>query len=301
MGVNMSAIFTGLLILELLILALLVMAGNKYAEYKSLAQAQGERFQLAFMAPASLMLLDKINFISRFPSAAQKIHEKIIRLYGSKEGLDCTRLFLAQVMSGALLTFIGFTFITVTAGGDYSIFIFGILMVPVVAYVGILDLDKKIKTREQNILIELPEFLNKIVLLVNAGETVQEAILKSGDRGAGEPNIDPDKNPLFVELQLVVNELRINRSFSDALEDFSRRCAIPEISVFTTTVLLNYRKGGEDFVQALRELSEQLWEKRKAIARTQGEEATSKLVFPMIVLFIVLMAIVASPAMMLFN
>lgn len=40
------------------------------------------------------------------------------------------------------------------------------------------DLEKKVKQRKDSIIIELPEFVNKIILLVNAGETVQGAMKK---------------------------------------------------------------------------------------------------------------------------
>jgi tight adherence protein C len=40
------------------------------------------------------------------------------------------------------------------------------------------DLHKKVRVREQQILLELPELLNSMVLLVGAGETVQRAILR---------------------------------------------------------------------------------------------------------------------------
>jgi tight adherence protein C len=64
-------------------------------------------------------------------------------------------------------------------------------------------------------------------------------------------------------------------------------------------VLLNYRRGGDDFVVALRELTRNLWEKRKALARTMGEEASSKLVFPMVITFGIVMVIVATPAILI--
>jgi tight adherence protein C len=85
------------------------------------------------------------------------------------------------------------------------------------------------------------------------------------------------------------------------MERFNRSCAVQEVSIFTTVLLLNYRRGGEHFVLALRELSYTLWEKRKAIARTRGEEASSKLVFPLVGILLVLMILVAAPAVLLMS
>jgi tight adherence protein C len=88
-------------------------------------------------------------------------------------------------------------------------------------------------------------------------------------------------------------------SFQQAFENFSKRCAVQEVSIFTTTVLLNYRRGGADFVLSLRDLSRMLWEKRKAISRTHGEQASSKLVFPMVVIFLIVIVLVGTPALMM--
>jgi len=73
-----------------------------------------------------------------------------------------------------------------------------------------------------------------------------------------------------------------------------------EVSIFATTVLLNYRRGGTDFVTALNRLSQELWQKRISLSRTLGEQASSKLVFPMVLIFIVVLIIIATPAIMLF-
>jgi len=44
-----------------------------------------------------------------------------------------------------------------------------------------------------------------------------------------------------------------------------------------------------------------MWERRKAMTRTLGEEAASKLVFPMVMIFMVVMVIVGAPAILMMN
>lgn len=148
--------------------------------------------------------------------------------------------------------------------------------------------------REQLILLELPELLNSLVLLVGAGETVQRAILRCVNSRQGD-----SAHPLYAELLKMTAEWEGGYSFQQAFENFSKRCAVQEVSIFTTTVLLNYRRGGADFVLSLRDLSRMLWEKRKAISRTHGEQASSKLVFPMVVIFLIVIVLVGTPALMM--
>ena len=149
--------------------------------------------------------------------------------------------------------------------------------------------------REQDIVMEMPELLNKIVLLVGAGETVQRAIIHCVERN------EDANHPLYAELKRMVLEWEGGHSFQQAFEQFNKRCGVQEVSIFTTTVLLNFRRGGSDFVLALRDLSRVLWDKRKAIARTRGEQASSKLVLPMVVIFMIVIVLLGAPAFMMMN
>lgn len=282
-------IFTSLQLLLFILLFLSV--GNRYKEF---INNYGDSFQFAFMAPASLALIDSLHLIERFPRIITGIHQKIIALYGNKHGFIHTKLFLAQLVSLNLLVLFLSSFFGLI-NQDILIFYFGLFLTVVLTLVSIKGLDKQIKKRQNEILIELPEFLNKVTLLVNAGETIQRAIIRSVEQKKA-----PEKSFLYKELLLTVNQLKNNELFSQVLEDFSKRCRVQEVSVFTTTVLLNYRRGGGEFVIALRSLAKELWEKKKALTRTLGEQASSKLVFPMVLIFLVVLIIIATPAIMLF-
>lgn len=268
-----------------------LLAGQRYKAF--LAEYTG-KFQLEFMAPASLYIIDRFRLMDRLHTRMNGIHQKIIMLYGVQKGLQHMKLFMAQLLSLIMIVLLLALGLSIAAEGELFIAVMGLLFAVITPVLMVRDLDTKIKKRKQEILLELPEFLNKVTLLVNAGETVQKAILHCVDQAK-----QPDRSPLYMELKEVANQLRNNYSFAQALEDFSKRCSIQEVSVFTTTVLLNYRRGGEEFVIALQELSRSLWEKRKAISRTLGEEASSKLVFPMVIIFMVVMVVVAAPAIMM--
>jgi tight adherence protein C len=136
--------------------------------------------------------------------------------------------------------------------------------------------------------------------LVDAGETVQKAIKQCVEQKK-LITFTVETNPLYYELNQMVTALNNNRSFQHVMEEFNKRCNVQEISIFTTTVLLNYRRGGLEFVYALRELSRMIWDKRLALTKTLGEEASAKLVFPMVLIFFIVMIIVAAPAILLMN
>jgi tight adherence protein C len=108
-------------------------------------------------------------------------------------------------------------------------------------------------------------------------------------------------HPLYVEFRGLLTMLNNRTPFPQAIEWFARRCAVHEVSLFANALLLNYKRGGDELAGTLRTLNAQLWHTRKTALLTLGEEASSKLVFPMAVLFLTVMVIVAAPAFFYLN
>jgi len=251
-------------------------------------------FPLSFMAPISLYLLDKTRLMDRFPNQVAWIHHKIMALYGRNHGFAYTRLFIAQLLSFIIIVcFLTVFFLLLSK--DILLLYYGIILMIFVPVFLIKGLKKKFKKKQEQMIMELPVFVNKVALLINAGETVQQAIIRSM-----EQKQQKETSYLYQEIRQSVHEIKNNVPFQQVLEDLSRRCGLQEVSIFTTTVLLNYRRGGDRLVTALNLLSKELWEKRKAMSRTLGEQASAKLVFPMVLIFLIVLIIIAAPAIMMF-
>lgn len=155
---------------------------------------------------------------------------------------------------------------------------------------------KKMKNIQEQILCEFPDFLNRFVLLLNAGESIHQAFERAAQSVAHNR-----PGPLSKLLLRALLSWSNGGTFPDALERLRRDCGLPDVGVFASTVLLYYRKGGSDLAAVLREMCETLWEKRKAHILAAGERASSKMVFPMALIFLVVSAIVAAPAVMSLN
>jgi len=158
------------------------------------------------------------------------------------------------------------------------------------------ELKKKVRGRQRAFVAELPTFLHKLSLLLAAGETVQRAWQRAGTAG---PN--NEGHPLYAELARTNQDIERGVPFPKALEDMHRRCGFHEVGALVTTVLMNYKRGGEAFALALQDASRLMMEKKHAVVRMQGEEASTKLLFPMLLMLIAVMAIVAAPAVMLMH
>jgi len=182
------------------------------------------------------------------------------------------------------------------AKSDVSVVALLALVTAVAPIVRWRDLKKQVDRKRQAIVSELPTFLHKLSLLLAAGETVQRAWQRAG---AARP--EKERHPLYAELARTNQEVAQGVPFPKALEDMHRRCGFHELSALVTTVLMNYKRGGEAFALALQDASRLMMEKKHAAVRTQGEEASTKLLFPMLLMLAAVMLIVAAPAVMLMN
>ncbi|MHA0857202.1 type II secretion system F family protein [Paenibacillus sp. CMAA1364] len=289
-----------LIVLCTIILILLVggwtilnyMSGRKY---RTLIKIPMEGLRLRKIVTPMLYLLDKGRIVARFPFFFYRVQRAIQKIHGGRYSGEMTMLYLGEMMCYSWLLLSLGCVMSIAMGDKMGLILGGglAILLPVAM---VKDLHSKVQVRDQEILIELPELLNKIVLLVGAGETVQKAIAH-----CVEVKKDEREHPLYQELIRMVGDWDGGYSFQQAFESFSKRCALQEVSMFTTTVLLNFRRGGQDFSLALRDLSRTLWERRKTITRTRGEQASSKLVFPMVVIFMIVVVLVGSPAMMMMN
>jgi tight adherence protein C len=253
---------------------------------------------IAQLLPISLYGMERLRLMERYPLHVAKLHLKWVNYQGGNQSLEQTKLFIAKILTLMWLCISVFTCLGFVS--DPIFFSCGACFTIIIPVAFIQDLNRKLKRKKRFILIELPEFLNKLTLLVDAGETVQMAIKQCVEQKK-QVTLTIETSPLYHELNQMVNALNNNRSFQHVMEEFNKRCNIQEVSIFTTTVLLNYRRGGIEFVYALRELSRIIWDKRLALTKTLGEEASAKLVFPMVFIFLIVMIIVAAPAILIMN
>src|SRR5665647_1753408 len=244
----------------------------------------------------SMYLIKQFRLMERYPLQVARLHLKWGNYHGGSQSLEQTKLCIAQIITYMWLVLLSFTILGF--GVDSAFFSCGACITIIIPVAIIQDLNRKLKFKKRLMLIELTEFINKLTLLVDAGETVQKAIKRCVEQKK-QLDLTNKTSPLYYELNQMVIALNNNRSFQHVMEEFNKRCNVQEISIFTTTVLLNYRRGGLEFVYALRELSRIIWDKRLSLTKTLGEEASAKLVFPMVFIFFIVMVIVAAPAILL--
>ena len=75
-----------------------------------------------------------------------------------------------------------------------------------------------------------------------------------------------------------------------------QRCRSRQYTRFCSLLTQNLKKGNSPLLDVLQEDSASAFEERRCIARDLGEEAGTKLLFPMIIMLAVTMLIIIVPA-----
>lgn len=178
------------------------------------------------------------------------------------------------------------------------------LITVLIAYLKRYDqINKEIKETEESIIRDLPEFINKLVLLLNAGLVVSSAFSKiAGDYGSyyqgGKPGKRRKKRHLYEELLEMEKRVdRSNASLIKELKEFSRRCGVREMVRLTAVISDNWNKGGA-LAEKLEGEGGLLWIGRKKRAEEKGRLAETKLTFPLMILLMVLIMVTIAPAML---
>lgn len=278
-------------------------AGKTYDEY--LAPLDEEEFKYKKYMPIGMYLSQKVDITKHLPITAKdmlaryssSVRAKVGELYGTRY-VD----YYSQIHTATKWMFgvVGFVLMTAFAGvnclnNSHSSAIVCLVAAPFVAIALALFLDKdlegKIEDRREKIRMEFPEFVNKLLLLVNAGMTISKAWEKIVTE-------NHSKSPLYDELNVSLADIRAGKPETVAYEDFARRCKIKEIIKVVSIIILNLKKGGAEIVPSLKAQSDECWEMRRAVARRLGEKASSKLLLPMAIMLIGIILIVATPAVL---
>ena len=99
-------------------------------------------------------------------------------------------------------------------------------------------------------------------------------------------------------MQYALMEIKAGKPERIAYEEFARRCRVKEVTKFVSVIVMNLRRGGGEVIPVLREQGNECWEMRKNAARQLGEEAGTKILLPLMIMFLGIVLVVATPAVL---
>ncbi|MCI8484159.1 MAG: hypothetical protein HFH41_07450 [Lachnospiraceae bacterium] len=156
---------------------------------------------------------------------------------------------------------------------------------------------RKESERRRQMLLDYPEIVSKLSLLLGAGMSIFSAWEKIAEtyRKKREKK-EIKKRYAYEEMLTVLYEIQSGTGELQAFENFGERCHLGEYRKLSSLILQNVRKGAKGMQQLLEEEEREAFEQRKAIAKKAGEEAGTKLLLPMGIMLVIVLVILILPA-----
>jgi len=148
-------------------------------------------------------------------------------------------------------------------------------------------INKQVKLRQKQILLSLPDLIDLLAVSVEAGLGFDAAISRVSERFHG---------PLGDEFARVRQEISVGRPRAEALREMARRCEVPDLTSFITS-LIQAEQLGVSIGNVLRVQSDQMRERRSQRAREQAQRAPVKMMIPLVLfIFPTLFIVIMGPA-----
>lgn len=184
---------------------------------------------------------------------------------------------------------------------ELSLLLIGVVLAVLVWLLDDKELEKQMKIRKEQMLLDYPEIINKFTLLVNAGMTIKQAWSKITEDYHRVQNQKGMKRYAYEEMLITTFELKLGVPEAIAYEQFGRRTGLIPYMKFSSLISQNLKKGTRGFTEMLMYEAAQAFEQRKETAKRLGEEAGTKLLMPMMLLMVIVFLIIMIPAFMAFS
>ena len=263
---------------------LAITGGKKYQKYTDSSFAK--EFQMSELLCVGFSVMRILHISTKTRAAQAKIREiaeikgkKYAEYYyymllGAKTTYTYTIVIVVMLLS-AMSNNKGLLFMGLIVGGLLILYLD-------------LALFDKLTARRQEILLDLPQVLSKLTLLVNSGMVLRDAWKRVSITG---------ERVLYQEMQNTNLEMENGVAEIDAYRNFAERCNVKEIRKFTSLIIQNLNKGNEELAYFMKDLSDEMWEDKKSQVKQKGEKANTQLLLPMMLILIGILIMVMVPVM----
>jgi tight adherence protein C len=226
---------------------------------------------------------------------SERTHKKLVMagLYPRVTAVQLLGLCWFSAAGCVILVFLAILALGTAPGGDFKYTDpFNLLFLLVGGFGGYtlpqFVLSKKMKTRQEQILIALPYSIDILSISVEAGMGFDAAV------GYTMRKI---KGPLAEEFSKTLNEIRLGKPRLEALEDLGNRTGVDDLKTFITAVVHASRLGGS-ITNTLRIQADSIRTRRRQRAQEQAMKAPIKIVFPLVLfIFPALFVVLLGPAL----
>ena len=210
---------------------------------------------------------------------------KLAELYGADKA-EFYRHYILGAQITYVLTMLPIVLFTGCMLDDFGMMIIMCIVLAVLVVYPDIHIESMVNKRHEEILNDYPVMLSQLTLLVNAGLVIRDAWLKvayTSDRD------------IFMEMRRTSEEMRNGVSDAVALYNFADRCAVREIRKVASVLSQNIKKGGADLSLSLKYMTNESWSEKKHRAKIKGETANTKLMLPLMIMFLGVLIMIIVP------
>lgn len=261
---------------------LLFFTGLKYASlFDALTEKEFPLKEIYFVGYAALELVH-YSYKSKHD---RKLRKELSVLFGEKYAEYYLRVIHAQEITMSLtLAILGFALYGVA--DDIAVLVVLLIFAGLAYYYFGTLTEKRILKRSEEMLRDFSNVVSKLALLTNAGMILREAWTEIAFSG---------ETTIYREMQTSVEEMNNGISEIDAIFRFGKRCIIPEIKKFSSTIVQGLVKGNNELAMMLQAQSREVWMLKKQDIHRQGEKAASRLLIPVVIMFVGILIMVIVP------
>ena len=172
---------------------------------------------------------------------------------------------------------------------NFGLFTFaGIVFAGVSAYFFTTRMKEKLETRKTECVVELPEIVSTMALLINSGMILKET---------WETIAYTKEGTIYTLMQQASVDMQNGVSEVDAIYKFGVKSDSPEVKKFTGALVQGIEKGSQELSIFLAKQSSEMWNLKKQVMLQKGEAAASKLLVPIALIFVGILITIISAAM----
>ena len=260
----------------------LFFTGLKYASlFDALTEKEFPLKEIYFVGYAALEMVH-YSYKSKHD---RKLRKELSVLFGEKYAEYYLRVIHAQEITMSLtLAILGFALYGVA--DDIAVLVVLLIFAGLAYYYFGTLTEKRILKRSEEMLRDFSNVVSKLALLTNAGMILREAWTEIAFSG---------ETTIYREMQTSVEEMNNGISEIDAIFRFGKRCIIPEIKKFSSTIVQGLVKGNNELALMLQAQSREVWMLKKQDIHRQGEKAASRLLIPVVIMFVGILIMVIVP------
>ena len=172
----------------------------------------------------------------------------------------------------------------------------GLCLPFVLVFVKRREKEKERKQRDDELMAEYPRLITKLTLYIGAGLSLRGAWERLATEYRTKENSEGDGSAVREEILILAGELKNGASEARAYEAFGRRIGLKPYLRCASLMVSQLQKGSGGLRKNLEGEVRLAWEMYRERASKKGEEAQTKLLFPMMGMMFLVMAVVMIPA-----